>query len=113
MVYITSFSLNLILIHLAQEAYIALLIIKKVQILFKYLDFLDIFLEEKTLILLETIDLNQHTIKLQKAYQLPYRPIYSLNLVELEILKTYIKTNLANSFIWPLKSLIGALILFI
>ena len=33
------------------------------QILFKYLDFLDIFLEKKALILLEVTNLNQHAIE--------------------------------------------------
>ena len=34
------------------------------QILYKYLDFLDIFLENKTLILSEVTNLNPHGIKL-------------------------------------------------
>ena len=56
--YMTSLSLNLMLIHPAQEAQIALLVIKKVQILSKYSNFLDVFLKKKALILLKTIDLN-------------------------------------------------------
>ena len=36
------------------------------QILNKYLNFLDILLEEKALILLKKIDQNKYTIKLQK-----------------------------------------------
>ena len=69
------------------------------QIPSKYLDFLDVFIEEKALILLKTINLNQYVIKPQKSQKLLYRPIYSLNSIELKILKTYNKTNLANSFI--------------
>ena len=45
--------------------------------------------------------------------QLHYQPIYILGPVEFETLKIYIKTNLANSFIRALKSLVSALILFI
>lgn len=45
----------------------ALLIAKKVKILAKYLDFLDIFLEKNALVLSEIINLNQHAIELQKA----------------------------------------------
>ena len=86
-------------IHPAKETQIASLIAKKMQILSKYSDFSDVFLEEKALILLEITALNQHAIKLQENQQPPYRPIYSLGPVELETLKTYIKTNLANSFI--------------
>lgn len=39
--------------------------------------------------------------------------IYSLELVELENLKTYIKINLAIGFIKPFKSLVSTTILFI
>ena len=70
-------------------------------------------MEEKASILLEATELNQHAIKLQEGKQLSYRPIYSLGLVELETLKTYIKTNLANVFIWPSKSPTSPLILFV
>ena len=47
--------------------------------------------------------MNEHTIELEEGKQPPFRPIYSLGPVELEILKTYIKTNLANGFIYPSK----------
>ena len=60
----TFFSLSIILIHLVGEAQIALLIVKEVKILAKYLGFLNIFLEEKALVLPEITKLNQHTIKL-------------------------------------------------
>ena len=63
MIYIISLSFNLMQIYLAQKALIALLIVKEVKIQTKYLDFLDIILEKKTLILLKIIDLNQHIIK--------------------------------------------------
>ena len=52
-------------------------------------------------------------MELQKSEQPLYELIYSLNLVELKTLKTYIKTNLANNFIWLLKSPSGVFILFI
>ena len=76
-----------------------MLVIKKMLILIKYLDFSDFFLEEKASILPETTNLKQHIIKLQKDQQLFYKLIYSLNLVKLETLKTYIKINLINGFI--------------
>lgn len=44
--------------------------------------------------LLENIDIINHIIKLVKSRKLPYRPIYSFSLIELEVLKTYIKTYL-------------------
>ena len=66
LVYMKSFNLSLMSIYLTKKAQIALLITKKVKILVKYSDFLNIFLEEKTLILPEIINLNQHAIKFQK-----------------------------------------------
>lgn len=63
-IYITSLRIGLILIYLAKKAQIAFLIAEKLKILAKYLIFLDIFLEKKTLVLLELIKLNQHSIKL-------------------------------------------------
>lgn len=53
-----------------------------------------------------------HIIKLEKGKQLLFGLIYILGLVKLETLNTYIETNLANSFIWRLKSSVRALILF-
>ena len=102
-----------IAIHPARKAQIASLVAKKVQIWSKYSDFSDVFLEEKVLILPKAIQLNEHAIKLQKGQQLSYRPIYSLGPVELKTLKTYIKTNFANSFIRPSKSSASAHIFFI
>ncbi len=43
--------------------------------------------------------MNEYTIILVKDKQSSYRPIYSLGPVELEILKTYIKTDLKTGFI--------------
>ena len=100
-------------IYPAKEDKIALLVIKKMQILFKYLSFLNVFLKKKALILLETTNLNQHAIELKKSQQLFYRSIYSLGLVELKMLKTYIKTNLVNSFIYSLRSSASTSIFFI
>ena len=75
--------------------------IKKVfkSVLVKYLDFLDIFFKELAVELLKYLGINKYIIDLKKGNQLLYKLIYSLQLVELEILKTYIKTNLANGFI--------------
>ena len=60
----------------------------------------------------EYTGINDHAIELKKGKQPFFGLIYSLGPVELETLKTYIETNLANGFIWPSKSPIGALILF-
>ena len=42
-----------------------------------------------------------------------YRPIYSLQPVEVKTFKPYIKTNLAINFIWALKLLVGTQTLFV
>ena len=47
----------------------------------------------------EYIGINDYTIELEKNKQSTFCPIYSLKPIKLETLKTYIKTNLANSFI--------------
>ena len=56
--------------------------------------------------------INNYTIKLIKGQQLPYGIIYSLKLVELETLKIYIETNLANRFIRLSKLPVGTSIFF-
>ena len=78
----------------------------------KYLDFSDIFSAEEALVLPEQTKLNEYAIELEDGKQPPYRQIYSLKLVELETLKTYIKTHLKIGFILPSKSPTSALILF-
>ena len=56
--------------------------------------------------------MNEHIIELEESKQPPFGPIYSLGPVELETLKTYIETNLANGFIRLSMFPAGALILF-
>lgn len=82
--------MSLIMIHLTKKAQIALMLAKKIKISTKCSNFLDIFLEKKALVLLKITKLNQHSIKLQEDKQPPYRPIYSLELVEFKTLKIYI-----------------------
>ena len=100
-------------IHPAQKILIYLLFVEKVNILEKNLDFANVFSKQLAGVLLECIKINKYTIKLQEGKQLSHGFIYSLGLVELKTLKTYIETNLANGFIWPLKSLANALIFYI
>lgn len=60
----------------------------------------------------ENSGINKYTIELIEGKQSSYNPIYSLGLVELEMLKVYIETNLKTSFIWLSKLLIETPILF-
>ena len=86
-------------IHPARKAQIALLLAKKVTIPAKYTNFSDVFSKKSAKMLPKRTKINKHAIELEEDKQPPYKPIYNLGLVELETLKTYIKTNLANGFI--------------
>ena len=77
----------------------ALLLAEEVPVFAKYLDFADVLLEILANILSEQTGVIKHAIELEKSKQPSYRPIYSLGPIELEIFKTFIKTNLANDFI--------------
>ena len=79
----------------------------------EYSDFEDVFSPDLASELPEHTGINDHAIELvDGCQQPPYGPIYSLGPVELETLKAYIETNLANGFIRPSKSPAGAPILF-
>ena len=82
------------------------------QILVEYSNYSNVFSAEYIAKLLEYTKMIEYTIKLKESKQLLFGPIYSLGLVELEILKTYIKTNLVTSFISPSKPPVRASILF-
>ena len=100
-------------IHPARKAQLALLLAKEVTVPNEYLDFANIFSEKSANVLPEQTGANEYAIKLEEGNQPPYRPIYSLEPVELETVKTYIKTNLSNDFIPASKSPAGAPILFV
>ena len=68
------------------------------------------FLKKLAEVLPEQTNINEHAIELVDGKQLLYRSIYNIGLVKLQILKTYIKTNLANGFIWPSKTPTGTFI---
>ena len=82
------------------------------KVLVEYSNYSNVFSAEYVAELLENTGINEHAIKLEESKQPLFRPIYSLKLVELKTLKSYIKTNLANNFTWRSKSPVGALILF-
>ena len=78
----------------------------------EYSDFADVFSSELASELPEHTRINDHAIKLVDNWQLPYGLIHSLGPIKLEILKTYIETNLKNGFIKSSKSPARASILF-
>lgn len=102
-----------ITIYQAWKAQIALLITKKVDIPAEYSDYIDIFSEELAAKLARRSDINEHSIDLELGKQPPYKSIYSLMSIEFKTFKTYIETNLANSFIRLFKSSTNILILFV
>ena len=93
-------------VHSGRQAQVGALLFDKAftQLLAEYSNYSNIFSTENTAELLENTKMNEHVIKLEEGKQPPFSPIYSLRLIELETLKTYIKTNPANSFIQPSKS---------
>ena len=101
-------------VHPSREPQISGLIVEKAptKIPAKYSDFADVFSPDLASELPKHTGINDHAIELVKGQQPPYGPIYSLEPVELETLKAYIETNLANGFIRPSKSPAGAPILF-
>lgn len=60
----------------------------------------------------KNISINKYIIELINDKQSSYRLIYTLSLIELEILKIYIETYLKIEFIQLLKSLPGTPIYF-
>ena len=82
------------------------------KVLAEYSDYTNVFSIENAIELLENTGMNEHAIKLEEGKQPPFGPIYSLRLVELETLKTFIEINLANGFIRLSKSPARAPILF-
>ena len=65
----------------------------------EYTDFVDDSFKDLATEFPKHTKINNYTIELIKGLQPLYRRIYSLKVVKLEILNTYIKTNLANNFI--------------
>lgn len=106
--------MELIKVYPNRKVYISALITGKasVIVLAKYLNFANVFSKKFAALLPEYTEINTYTIDLEQDKQLLYGPIYSLDTVELETPKTYIKTHLANDFIHLFKFPTVALILF-
>ena len=100
--------------HVQIKAQIGALLFNKalIEVLAEYSNYSNVFSVEYVAELLKNTRINEYTIELEEGKQLSFGPIYSLGPIELEILKTYIKTNLANSFIRLFKSPTRASILF-
>lgn len=100
-------------IYPAHEAQIVLLMAEKVFVLAIYLSFINLFLKKLVVEFFNSFDINEHLINLKLNKELLYGSIYSLGLVKLKTLKTNIKINLVNGFIWSPKSSVKVSILFV
>ena len=96
-VHIAAFSLSSTIFP-SQQTQIALLDTEKVIIRAKYLDYTNGFSLHSMVELPEYTGINDHSIDLINNKQPFYGPIYSLGLVELKTLKTYIKNLHWNQF---------------
>ena len=83
------------------------------KICIKYSSFSNIFFLYFVIKLPEHIRINNYFINLLDNKQSLYNSIYTLKLVKLEMLKTYIKTNLANDSIKYSKFLHNIVISFV
>ena len=111
---LVSLGFTLLDVHLSRRPQIFGLITKEAstKVFAEYSDFTDVFSSDLTFELSKHTEINNYAIELVNSQQPLYRPIYSLRPVELETLKAYIETNLANGFIRLSKFLASALILF-
>ena len=100
--------------HSKKQAQVGVLLFDKAltEVLAEYSNYNNVFSAENAAELPDNLGMNEYTIKLKEGKQPLFGPIYSLGPVELETLRTYIKTNLTNSVIWPSKSLAEASIFF-
>ena len=87
-------------VHVENQAQVGALIFNEAptKIPVEYFDYNNVFSAENVAELLENTGINEHAIKLEEGKQPPFGPIYSLGLVKLETLKTYIKPT------WPTAS---------
>lgn len=81
-----------IVIHFSQIAQIVALQLDKLSIknFFNYVNFANLFLLDLVIKLLENITFNKNAIELVNNKYPTYRLIYTLSLIKLETLKTYI-----------------------
>ena len=101
-------------VHFKKQALVGALLFDKAfsKILAKYSDNNNVFFAENIAELPENTGINEHAIKVKKDKQSLFGLIYRLGLVELETLKTNIKINLTNGFIWLFKFPVRASIFF-
>lgn len=78
----------------------------------EYSAYTNVFSSNMTMEFPKNTSINKYTIKLVEKKQSSYEPIYTLRLIELETLKTYIEIHLKTGYIWSSKFPTEAPILF-
>ncbi len=101
-------------IHPSWAAQIAVLQWDKapIEISAEYSNYGDVFSSDLSMELSENTGMNEHAIELIDGKQPSYGLIYTISPLELETLKTYIKTDLKTGIIQPSKASVRASILF-
>ena len=96
--------------HSKKQAQVGVLLFDKAltEVPAEYSNYSNVFLAENAAELPDNIGINEYDIEMEESKQPPFGLIYNLGPIELKTLKTYIKTNLANGFIWPSKSPVRA-----
>lgn len=114
LVHVVTFSSNLD-VYTSYRAQLASLLADNASTAFssKYTNFADVSSPKSAVKLLEHIEIYDHPIDLVHGQQSSYIAIYSLMLIKLETLKTYIEINLVKNFILTFKSPAGAPIFFV
>ena len=114
MIYMAIQGQKKILMHFKKQAQVGALLFDKAitKVPAEYFNYSNIFSAENAAKLLKNTRIIKNAIKLKESKELFFGPIFSLGSIELKTLKTYIKIILANGFIQPFKSPIGAPILF-
>lgn len=101
-IYITALNINLSdKVHSLKRAQIIYLKADEapIKVSSKYVDFIDIFSPKLVIKLSKYIEINDPVIKFVDDRKFFYSFIYNLSPIKLEILKMYIKKNLAKDFI--------------
>ena len=101
-------------VHLEKQVQVGALLFDEasIEVLAEYSDYSNVFSVKNVAKVPENTGINEYAIELEESKQPLFGPIYNLGLVELEILKIYIKINLANGFIRPSKTPVRVLIFF-
>lgn len=99
------------IIQPALKVQIILLLNKKINVIVKYLQFINIFSKKLLIKLPKYSNIYEYFFDMEKSKWLPCKLIYSITLIKFQIFKTQIEANLTNKLIQLFKSLTKSSIL--